>query len=58
MVPEAVQLGSGRSWVASLLHLGLLSFVCSEPYKPAGTKAVKVRNMFWNNNPKRDSISF
>ena len=49
MVFEAVQLGPGRSWAAFVLHLGLLSLVCSKPDKHAGTKTVKV-NFAWELN--------
>ena len=39
---KAVQTGVGRFGGSSLLYLGLLSRVCSQPDKLTGTKATKV----------------
>ena len=39
---KAVQPGVGRFGVSSLIYLGLLSLVCSQPDKLTGTKATQV----------------
>ena len=42
---KAVQPGVGRFGGSSLLYLGLLSLVCSQPDKLTGIKATKVKKM-------------
>jgi hypothetical protein len=52
MVFEVIQLGIRRSWASSVLHLGLLSCLCSWPDKPAGTKTAKVSFLRPNSNSR------